>query len=124
MALLFVGCARIVERGPTVEVELDAFSGRPNPQWQLSPERTADLLSKISSLPEAKAAPPEPGLGYRGFLLSEGGRSIRVYMGTVEIKENEATRLRTDTANIERDLATDAKQRGFGSVVKEILAKP
>lgn len=51
-----------------VLVELDIFSGRPNPRWLLDEEQSRGLVELLASLPPANPAPAtEPGLGYRGF---------------------------------------------------------
>lgn len=65
-------------------VELDAFSGRPNPRWELD-ERSSQQLQRLQSrLTGTSAAPPEaPGLGYRGFLYSAAGGQVRAYRGFV-----------------------------------------
>jgi hypothetical protein len=63
-------------------VELDLFSGRPNPTWELDDRSAQQLAQLIESLPPTHLPPPEPpGLGYRGFRVSAGGRSYRV-LGT------------------------------------------
>jgi hypothetical protein len=54
-----------------VEVEVDIFSGRPNPTWTLdadSAHRLATLTSHLTPAP-AGTAPGDPGLGFRGFLV-------------------------------------------------------
>lgn len=51
---------------PRVEIELDVFSGRPNPSWTLDDDAAAELLARLGDAPR----PPPPGhLGYRGFLV-------------------------------------------------------
>lgn len=60
-----------------IRVELDVFSGRPNPSWMLSSEEARAirrLLVEAEARPLPASAPPraEPGLGYRGFRLAEG----------------------------------------------------
>jgi hypothetical protein len=52
-----------------MKVELNIFSGRPNPTWALLNEQVIELLSKISSLKPTGQIYAEPGLGYRGFTL-------------------------------------------------------
>src|SRR5690349_11395071 len=55
-------------------VELDLFSGRPNPRWSLSVAQAAELSGLLARL-EASSATQEDvlaGLGYRGFRI-EGG---------------------------------------------------
>ena len=74
-----------------VEVELDIFSGLPNPTWVLNQEQEAELLSRLHALqptPE-KYIPEPPPLGYRGFIvLSPAGPNssepVKVYGGVVQ----------------------------------------
>ena len=65
-------------------VELDVFSGRSNPQWRLD-ERSAEelrrLLGRLTST--ALAAVEPPGLGYRGFVLTDKSGSWHAYHGYV-----------------------------------------
>jgi hypothetical protein len=59
-------------------VEVDLYSGRPNPSWPLTPEEVAQLAERAGGL--APAAPMEPPgrLGFRGlrFRLYAQGREI------------------------------------------------
>lgn len=72
-----------------VFIELDAFSGLPNPTWNLSQSQCAEIEQQIDQLPQAKESlPSPPGLGYRGVIIhyqnQQGVReSIRFYRGTV-----------------------------------------
>lgn len=63
-----------------VEVELDVYSGRPNPTWVLSAEDSAELRRRIDALPATTGSAPAGNLGYRGFLcrLAEGAAPARV----------------------------------------------
>ena len=65
-------------------VELDVFSGRPNPRWQLD-ERSGQELRRLQSrLSVSSVAPAEPpALGYRGFRYTDGTDSWRAYRGQV-----------------------------------------
>jgi hypothetical protein len=61
-------------------VELDLFSGRPNPTWELDDLEARQLQRLIEIPPPTHLPPPEsPGLGYRGFQVSLGDRSYRVW---------------------------------------------
>ena len=62
-------------------VELDAFSGRPNPRWRLSDSEAAELVRLIAGLAPAPggSSPHLPGLGYRGFQLEGAAGAYRVY---------------------------------------------
>jgi hypothetical protein len=65
-------------------VELDVFSGRPNPRWELDEHRSHQLLQLESRLTRTRQAAPEPpGLGYRGFLYSDANGPVRAYRGYV-----------------------------------------
>jgi hypothetical protein len=100
-----------------VEVELDAFSGRPNPKWMLSEEKASRVLEKIESLPEIKDAPHPPDLGFRGFVLRVGGQSIRVFGGCVVVQSAGMVKVYRDTAGIQNELSGDARERGFEAIV-------
>jgi hypothetical protein len=62
-----------------IEVELDVFSGRPNPRWTLDPLSSVEL-SRLLSGRSGDAAPER--LGYRGFLVhltDDDSDTVRVY---------------------------------------------
>jgi len=87
-----------------VTVELDVFSGRPNPTWSLEqPERDVLLQLLRARNAEARARWEPPGLGYRGFVLhiaSDGKvEVVRVGGGTIEAGA---------TVRIDRDRAVEA----------------
>lgn len=56
-----------------LEVELDIFSGRPNPTWILSEKDEQELLDRVIAEPEQLSPVDSPdelfGLGYRGFIV-------------------------------------------------------
>ena len=65
-------------------VELDIFSGRPNPSWELDEPSIRRLREVQRGLPEAPTSSPKPlGLGYRGFVYRLDGTSWRALHGTV-----------------------------------------
>jgi hypothetical protein len=65
-------------------VELDIFSGRPNPRWPLSGREAQGLRDLHSGLPLGPdRVPAPPGLGYRGFTYDVNGASWRAYGGHV-----------------------------------------
>jgi hypothetical protein len=53
-------------------VELDIFSGQPNPRWELSREQARILQEKLLLLP-ARSGPAHmfDGLGYRGVIVHD-----------------------------------------------------
>jgi len=66
-------------------VELDVFSGRPNPRLELAEYGSRKLGGLQSLLNATNRAPAEPpALGYRGFLYSDATGSVRAYRGYVK----------------------------------------
>lgn len=55
---------------PMVKVEIDVFSGKPNPGWELTIEEADKLSELIDSLTAIdKFNPPSSTLGFRGFIV-------------------------------------------------------
>jgi len=100
-----------------MEAELDAFSGRPNPRWQLTEEDAEKVRQLLSRLPaQTDKAEEPPGLGYRGIVLHmddgpSGPTSVRVYRGSVVIHDSAGERLFRDRdRTLERLLLTTAER--------------
>ncbi len=77
-----------MRRGNVTTVELDIFSGRPNPSWSLSETEAQQLRAKLEKLPEVACRPLDLPLGYRGFVVQLAQRPelsneyrVRVYNG-------------------------------------------
>lgn len=64
-------------------VELDVFSGQPNPRWRLDQRQHRQFQKLWSRLSAAPAAPDPPPLGYRGFVCRDASGTRRVYRGHV-----------------------------------------
>lgn len=61
-------------------VELDIFSGRPNPRWKLDEHHSEVLLRFQSGLRRTERNPPDlPSLGYRGFCYAGNNGIVRVW---------------------------------------------
>jgi len=120
---LLDGCAPYREVESPMRVELDVFSGRPNPSWELSAEEAGELARRLEDLRPVDRAPAEPGLGYRGFVVSMPGREIRVYQGVLTITEDGSTRRYADVNRIEGWLAGQARRHGHGGLVAAIAGE-
>jgi hypothetical protein len=76
---------------PRVEVELDIFSGMPNPAWVLTDAEADSFVRKLAALSQASATELSGNLGYRGFIVqvTEGANSslIRIQNGKVHISK-------------------------------------
>ena len=108
-----------------VLVELDVFSGRPNPTWELSAEEGTALARLMADLPSGVAPPSEGRLGYRGFVLfnpaGEPGFPARVRVGggvvVVEQEDGREVYL-ADVHGLEHRLLDLASQHGFRRLVE------
>lgn len=65
-----------------MQVELDIFSGRPNPVWELTAAERAKLKSMVRGASPSQSTIDVPGLGYRGFVV-HGPDQIRIYRGQI-----------------------------------------
>lgn len=76
-----------------LRVELDIFSGRPNPVWTLPESGVNSLFEKISKLPPSPALKLPSQLGYRGFAihLLENAQEVHIQVqnGTVLISRED-----------------------------------
>ncbi len=68
LAVWMAGC--VVMMADAVQVEVDVYSGRPNPRWTLSGDASAEVMRRLRALAreDGRAAQPD-GLGYRGMLV-------------------------------------------------------
>ena len=122
-ALPLAACApgAAVPVGERVRVELDAFSGRPNPGWELVPAEIAELRRRLRGLPEVGEAPASPdGLGYRGFLLRSPPDApspfARVVEGLVRVGADRESPVYRDVHDLEGWLREQARMRGHAPV--------
>lgn len=107
--------------GGDVRVEIDVFSGRPNPSWALSPAEAGDLAARLRDLP--REGRPRPRLGYRGFVVHRpdprGGSWpwLHVGGGAVEVFAGAGRGCYRDVAGIEEWLVALADREGFGALL-------
>jgi hypothetical protein len=68
-----------------MRVEVDMFSGLPNPAWILSAADSLELHRLQESLKASREKPPTlPGLGYRGFCYGQAPHRFRAYRGYIQ----------------------------------------
>ena len=68
--------------GPTnamAAVEIDIFSGRPNPSWTVPDTDVNRWLATLPTVPRPE--PTAEALGYRGLIVQRGDDHIRVFNG-------------------------------------------
>lgn len=108
----------------TVEVELDIFSGRPNPTWILSDEEGNIFLKRLSILPRSSAKELSTNLGYRGFIV----RVINETEKCLVWIQNETVLLSQDDTNVyyrdqNRDLEQWLLNSGKSSLKSDLFKK-
>lgn len=108
-----------------MRVELDVFSGRPNPGWELTAAEAAELARRLAGLAPSATGPAEPGLGFRGYrIVNREGltglpHEIRVFGGALTTLDGGHIRHFADNSEIERWLLEQAREHGYGDLVGE-----
>ncbi len=113
---------------PESSVELDVFSGVPNPTWKLSASEAASLAQSLTRLePTQTPGKRFDGLGYRGFIVhlvapqSLAISTMHAYSGTVEIATGVETSFYQDPQRqVERWLLETGKPYFSDELYKEI----
>lgn len=83
-----------------VRVTLGLYSGRPDPEWTLTPEQVAVLDAEVAMLPGASGTPPSGGLGYHGFTVARPGSTVIAYLGTVAAPSDGDRPYRLDAGHV------------------------
>ena len=110
-----------------IVIRLLVFSGRPDPSWEISGASAESLANalKVAAKGESAYRTALPGLGYRGFLIQvvdtgEGQKTYQVYRGVVTESVGPRERYFVDSAGIEKRLLDDARERGYGDMLKAL----
>jgi hypothetical protein len=114
-----------------LEIELDAFSGRPNPRWELTGTQAAEFLARLRALrPTQEGQFGGEGLGYRGFVVRAKGEQVdgfdevRLYRGTVLARHGDRTETFSDPDRIlERWLLDSARGHVSETVLRNIQSE-
>jgi len=103
--------------GDGAEVELDIFSGRPNPKWNLSGERVRHLEERLERLEPVQADEPH-ALGYRGFVIrSQTGVHVRAFNSVLIVTDARGKSSFRDQAGLEEYLLEQADEHGFADLI-------
>jgi len=100
-----------------LEVTLNVYSGRPNPQWMLADEQETSFLSQLDQITQITLTKPPgvlPRLGYRGFLVNrsprspQGPLSLLIQDKIVDFGQNQPNRI-ADNRDLELWLLSTAR---------------
>ncbi len=111
------------------DVEVELYSGRPNPRFVLSPADAAEFRRRLAALSLARNAEgPRDTLGYRGLRVTgpdAPGVEVTISAGGVEVSDSGGKRRLTDPGRrLERWLvkaATGQLQQGELNAVLQDL---
>jgi hypothetical protein len=111
-----------------MRAELDLFSGRPNPSWEITAEESAELVKWLKTLPEANEGAVRDRLGYRGIVVTTTGdeladlTSLVASAGIVLVRDSAGTkRLFVDPGRaLERWLLGTARGRVDPAILASI----
>jgi hypothetical protein len=112
-----------------MRVEIDIFSGRPNPGWNLSPDHVEELLARLYKQELPHGDRPPSRLGFRGFIVyrlssqNEWQAWLRVGGGVVNAQTDAGPRTYQDTGGIEDWLLELAEQEGYSALLQEARGK-
>ena len=96
-AALLAACVTLEHGGAaqdSVTVEVDMFSGRPNPAWRMSPRQSQAAIKMLNRLPRTTAGSLNEGLGYRGTVIRVRSSAWRIFRGRAY--ESKSGRWKTD----------------------------
>jgi hypothetical protein len=111
-----------------MQIELDAFSGRPNPRWELTRAQETEFQKRLHALKKSRAsAVVGDGLGYRGFVVRPNGQpvngydQVRLYRGTVVVRRGDHSETYSDPERgLERWLLDSARGHVDESALRRI----
>lgn len=106
----------------TIAIELDVFSGRPNPGWTLEAAAGQHLLAMLAALPPAHPVGSRlTGLGFRGFVvrLPDGHGSLRIIDDRVEQDGFQRDDPAKGVARLLRDSAPPEVRATFGPMMRD-----
>jgi hypothetical protein len=109
-----------------INVELDIFSGRPNPSWELTSAEISELTEYMAGLTPASKSAIANDLGYRGFIITNPGKlgglpvKTHVFNGVLDVNEKGSTNYYNDVNDIESWLMERAREHGYGDIITEL----
>jgi hypothetical protein len=121
VVLIFVAACSSDGKAPaSATVELDVFSGRPNPTWTLGEPEAARILGAWEALEPAQSVPYPGQLGYRGVVVVfDDGTRLTIADGVADMEG--AARGDPDRA-LERLVVASGRSVVDDALLDEVLA--
>jgi hypothetical protein len=109
-----------------IRIELDVFSGRPNPTWNLNDEQSREFLIRFGALKKYRTNRKlYEGLGYRGFTVTGFQDYDRVTIWDGLVQTNRATereKLIDEAGRLERFLLETSKGQIDGDLYRFVAS--
>lgn len=78
-----------------MRVEIDIYSGRPNPVLELTAAQATEFMARLGRLPGGPESGGSENLGYRGLIVSadelEGVSRVEIRSGVVRVERTDGT---------------------------------
>jgi len=104
-----------------ISCQILAFSGQPDPSWQLTKEQTAIFQDAIDALDQkGKWQEPSSQLGYRGCLLEVEGKEWFIFKGNVSLQQNSEISFQDPSRSIEKFILQSAPSK-WSSLISGII---
>jgi len=76
LAGVVAACQGTMANQGGMRAELDVFSGRPNPKWELTAGESTEFASRLGALPPVSGRTVRDTLGYRGIVITLPGGTV------------------------------------------------
>jgi hypothetical protein len=136
LAVLLVGAMAVLGKagaqtsGETWQVEIDIFSGRPNPVFTLSASEVADVKGRLATAKSAAGASANvktirPSiLGYRGLLILGKSSDGKQVTGDIEVYKGKLLRRTPSPAAVLDDSAAGVERQLLSLAVAKNAVSP
>lgn len=108
----------------TSQIELNIFSGRPDPTWTITNTEIAHLISQVQKLPATQPKEFADNLGYRGFTvrLNSNDGFIKVYQGICEYQlQGKSQFFHDEDRQLEKQLLATGKPYLLENLYNDVL---
>jgi hypothetical protein len=110
-------------RSDRIDVELDIFSGMPNPTWVLTASEAGSFDTQLAALPQTAPRSLAGNLGYRGLIVQmrvgTATQLVRIQTGLVQVSDGTADAYCVDEARkLERWLLQTGKPHVNGDILR------
>jgi len=113
--------------GGDYKIELDIFSGNPNPCFDISKDDFLKIYNEVNNLKESPPAPVFDGLGFRGIILKDRNSVlILIQKNIIRLEENGSVKFYSGNTEILKSafeiFRNYDKEKNYDNLCKELIA--